>query len=319
MSQWYKHRLLQLDADGNVLRTIEIGAEISGHVFADDHLYVLRGTEQDGERWHLARLDLRETTPRVDELARVPFACRSLTFDRQPLLDEPPGRERNRCVFPAGPLTLRNAPPGIDRRTFDPGVADQGRAGERRHAGRVAVDHADNHLDGGFSDHIVVLIHPSPVRVVRPPFQLHQANILRHAAAKVGQPFPDHMIKCQDEIGFLLLEPFLEESRFPAGFVDQIKRAGALGGTQLPLADVDAGAETAVHQMIDDVIQHQGRTLVSHLQGLLHGLDGQRVLVGGGEGQRGALRADTRDDAGITIPESRKARGQPILVEATRR
>ena len=82
LSQWYKHRILQLDpTDGRVLRTITIGAEISGHAFADGQLYVLRGTEQDGESWHLARVDLSESTPRVEDLARVPFACRSLAFD----------------------------------------------------------------------------------------------------------------------------------------------------------------------------------------------------------------------------------------------
>jgi hypothetical protein len=35
LSQWYKHRILKLDASGNILRTINIGAEICGHVFVD--------------------------------------------------------------------------------------------------------------------------------------------------------------------------------------------------------------------------------------------------------------------------------------------
>ena len=83
LSQWYKHRILRLDASGQVRREIGVGAEISGHVFVDGLLYVLRGTEQNGENWHVARLDPREETPRVDALARVPFACRSLAFDGQ--------------------------------------------------------------------------------------------------------------------------------------------------------------------------------------------------------------------------------------------
>ncbi len=44
-------------------------------------LYVLRGTEQNGESWTIARVDLREETPVVTDLATVPFACRSLAFD----------------------------------------------------------------------------------------------------------------------------------------------------------------------------------------------------------------------------------------------
>ena len=81
LSQWYKHRILKLDARGNVLREIGVGAEICGHVFANGLIYVLRGTEQGNEDWHIARFDPGEETPKVEDLARVPFQCRSLTFD----------------------------------------------------------------------------------------------------------------------------------------------------------------------------------------------------------------------------------------------
>jgi hypothetical protein len=81
LSQWYKHRILKLDASGNILRIIEVGAEISGHVFVDGLIYVLRGEETPNEDWRIARLDPREDTPHVKDIAVVPFACRSLTFD----------------------------------------------------------------------------------------------------------------------------------------------------------------------------------------------------------------------------------------------
>jgi hypothetical protein len=81
LSQWYKHRILKLDAGGNIIRVIDIGAEISGHAFVDGMIYVLRGTEQNGESWNIARLDPREEKPEVKDIAVVPFACRSLTFD----------------------------------------------------------------------------------------------------------------------------------------------------------------------------------------------------------------------------------------------
>jgi len=83
LSQWYKHRILKLDANGNIIRVIDIGAEISGHAFVDGMIYVLRGTEQNGESWTIARLDPREEKPEVKDIAVVPFACRSLTFDRE--------------------------------------------------------------------------------------------------------------------------------------------------------------------------------------------------------------------------------------------
>ncbi|MEO8353198.1 MAG: hypothetical protein ABI680_15820 [Chthoniobacteraceae bacterium] len=81
LSQWYKHRILKLDVRGNILREIPIGAEICGHVFADGLIYVLRGTEQANEDWRIARLNPRDETPEIEDLAIVPFACRSLTFD----------------------------------------------------------------------------------------------------------------------------------------------------------------------------------------------------------------------------------------------
>jgi hypothetical protein len=81
LSQWYKHRILKLDANGNIIRTINIGAEVSGHAFVDGMIYVLRGTEQNGESWTIARLDPREEKPEIKDIAVVPFASRSLTFD----------------------------------------------------------------------------------------------------------------------------------------------------------------------------------------------------------------------------------------------
>jgi len=81
LSQWYKHRILKLDANGNIIRVIDVGAEVSGHSFVNGMIYVLRGTEQNGESWTIARFDPREKKPEVKDIAVVPFACRSLTFD----------------------------------------------------------------------------------------------------------------------------------------------------------------------------------------------------------------------------------------------
>jgi len=81
LSQWYKHRILKLDAMGNILRAFDVGEEISGHTFVEGMIYVLRGTEQNGESWTIAQLDLGKETPEMKDLATVPFASRSLTFD----------------------------------------------------------------------------------------------------------------------------------------------------------------------------------------------------------------------------------------------
>jgi hypothetical protein len=96
LSQWYKFRILKLDENRNILREIAVGAEISGHVFVDGSIYVLRGTEQNGGDWRLARLDPREAVPQVHELARVPFQCRSLAYDGERLWTN--HREADRIV-----------------------------------------------------------------------------------------------------------------------------------------------------------------------------------------------------------------------------
>jgi len=81
MSQWYKKRILKFDDHGNVIREIDVGAEICGHTFANGLLHVLRGQEQPDEHWRIARVNLKVEKPEVQDIAVVPFACRSLTFD----------------------------------------------------------------------------------------------------------------------------------------------------------------------------------------------------------------------------------------------
>ena len=103
LGQWYEQRILKMDKAGKVAGTIEIGAEICGHVFANGALYVLRGTEnvarpsyaggkptperfrrgakEGEEQWWIARVDSPEKNAKVVDLAKVPFGARSLTFD----------------------------------------------------------------------------------------------------------------------------------------------------------------------------------------------------------------------------------------------
>jgi hypothetical protein len=83
LSQWYKERVLEFDDSGTVIREIGIGAEICGHTFVDGLIYVLRGHEKPEEQWRIAVLDPREEIPGIKDLASVPFAARSLTFDGQ--------------------------------------------------------------------------------------------------------------------------------------------------------------------------------------------------------------------------------------------
>lgn len=81
LSQWYRHRILKLDRDGRIQQIFDVGAEVSGHTFLEGSIYVLRGTEQGDESWRIARFNVAKSSAEVEDLAKVPFACRSLTFD----------------------------------------------------------------------------------------------------------------------------------------------------------------------------------------------------------------------------------------------
>ena len=86
LSQWYKGQIHQVDDSGKILRTIETGEEICGHAFVDGTLYVLRGHEYKDvpdkqEEWRIARVNLNGKSPQVEDIASIPFAARSLTFD----------------------------------------------------------------------------------------------------------------------------------------------------------------------------------------------------------------------------------------------
>ncbi len=86
LSQWYKGQIHQVDDGGSISRTIRLEDEICGHTFADGMLYVLHGREHKNvpdkaEEWKIARLDPREKTPGLEDLAEVPFPARSLAFD----------------------------------------------------------------------------------------------------------------------------------------------------------------------------------------------------------------------------------------------
>jgi hypothetical protein len=86
LSQWYKGLILKVNEEGDILDQFEVGGEICGHTFANKTLYVLRGKENKdvpdkSEEWCLARVEVSQGRARVEDLARIPFASRSLTFD----------------------------------------------------------------------------------------------------------------------------------------------------------------------------------------------------------------------------------------------
>ena len=81
VSQWYPKKVLALDVHGNVERVITVPRGICGQVFVDGFLFLVTTDAEDSTEYFLTRVDLHPATPRIDDLARVPFAARALAFD----------------------------------------------------------------------------------------------------------------------------------------------------------------------------------------------------------------------------------------------
>ena len=81
VSQWYPKKVLALDAEGKVERTIGVAHGICGQVFVDGFIYLVTTDAEATTDYWLTRVDLRPATPRIDDIAHIPFAARALTFD----------------------------------------------------------------------------------------------------------------------------------------------------------------------------------------------------------------------------------------------
>jgi hypothetical protein len=81
VSQWYNKRILSLDERGRVGTVIEAPHGICGHVIAGGVFYVLGTDDEETQEYFLTRIDARNGSPKVNDIARVNFQARALAFD----------------------------------------------------------------------------------------------------------------------------------------------------------------------------------------------------------------------------------------------
>lgn len=81
VSQWYKKRVLSLDARGNVTRTIEVPHGICGQVVVEDAFYLLTTDDEEHGDYFITRVDVSNGSTKVHDIARVPFHGRALAHD----------------------------------------------------------------------------------------------------------------------------------------------------------------------------------------------------------------------------------------------
>ncbi|MCX6951956.1 MAG: hypothetical protein NTV51_07295 [Verrucomicrobia bacterium] len=82
VSQWYPKKVIAVADDGKVERVIAVPHGICGQVFVDGCIYLVTTDAEETNEYWLTRVDLRAGgTPKIEDVARVPFQARALAWD----------------------------------------------------------------------------------------------------------------------------------------------------------------------------------------------------------------------------------------------
>ncbi len=81
VSQWHPQKVLRLGPDGQVERVIDVPHGVCGQVIVDGFIFLVTNDVEESNDYWLTRLDPRPATPRFDDLVRIPFPARALTYD----------------------------------------------------------------------------------------------------------------------------------------------------------------------------------------------------------------------------------------------
>lgn len=81
VSQWYNKKIISLDAAGNVGTVVETPHGVCGIVIVGGVFYALGTDDEDSEQYFLSRIDARNGSPKVEDVAHVNFQGRALAYD----------------------------------------------------------------------------------------------------------------------------------------------------------------------------------------------------------------------------------------------
>lgn len=81
VSQWYPKKVITLSDAGQPERTLTAPHGICGQVWIDGILYLATTDDEETTDYWLTRVDPRQPTSSVEDIAHIPFAARALTFD----------------------------------------------------------------------------------------------------------------------------------------------------------------------------------------------------------------------------------------------
>jgi hypothetical protein len=81
ISQWYRKRILSVDEFGKVGTVIDLPREVCGQVIVEGCFYLVTLENETRSDYRLTRVDARNGTPKIEDLAEIPFEARALTYD----------------------------------------------------------------------------------------------------------------------------------------------------------------------------------------------------------------------------------------------
>ncbi len=96
LTQWYNRRIIALDDGGNERQNFEAPHGICGICLARETFYVLGTDDEASNEYVLSRLTIEGSGYRIEDVAQVPFAGRSLVFDGERFWSN--HREQNQVV-----------------------------------------------------------------------------------------------------------------------------------------------------------------------------------------------------------------------------
>jgi hypothetical protein len=104
MAQWYRKKILGLTDTGAIATTVDVSHGICGLVIVNARFYCVTTDDEETNEYWLTRVDARHGKTESTDIARIPFAARSLAFDGINFWTN--HREQNEIVTFAPPAAL---------------------------------------------------------------------------------------------------------------------------------------------------------------------------------------------------------------------
>ena len=85
-----------LGSDGKAERVIQLPHGICGQVFVEGVLFLVTTAAEETNDYWLTRVDVSAATPKIEDVARIPFQARALAWDGEKFWTN--HREQNEIV-----------------------------------------------------------------------------------------------------------------------------------------------------------------------------------------------------------------------------